>query len=166
MICCLFLGAIWGLIACPAHAGSSQEDKRTETRIIRLPGSSDWTNTGVILQASDQVTISASGRICFSGNEKRSCVDADGWNVVNYPESWPEDAEYCCDPEADVNHAALIGNTGGSAFFIGRKLTFSGREGSLFVGINDCSLTGEHFPNRGTLKVLITIEHDAVPLRK
>ncbi len=63
-----------------------------------------------------------------------------------------------------VNHAALIANVGHPDFLVGRRLTFSGKEGTLYIGINDCTFKGE-YSNTGEFSVVIVVERGVVPQR-
>ena len=135
---------------------------RKEKRIVHVRGDRAWTNTGIRLRPQDRVTLTATGKVCFSNEEKQSCVDADGWGVQSYATSWPDNCNSCDDPIKDANHAALIANVGHPDFLVGRHLTFSGKDGTLYLGINDCSFKGDYH-NSGAFNVVIIIERDAVP---
>jgi len=135
-----------------------------EQKIVRIKGNQDWVNTGIRLLPEDRVTIKATGKVCFSNGEKASCVDADGWGVHDYANSWPDNWNYCDDPMPTINHAALIANVGHPDFLVGRRLTFSGKEGTLYIGINDCTFKGE-YSNTGEFSVVIVIERGVVPQR-
>ncbi len=152
----LFLGVL-GLQA--KHAPKHQ---KKETRIVKIMGDSSWVNTGVRVRPKDIVTIKASGKVYFN-NEGQSGVSPDGWDVSDYGNSWPYNWNYCDDPETGMNHAALIGNIGHDNFFIGKKLTFSKKNGTLYLGINDCTLKKpEDFKNSGKFTVIITIVKNGI----
>jgi hypothetical protein len=152
--------AVFGTAA--VVAGPPPKPPRKEQRIIAVSGAKQWVNTGIRLGPRDRVTVSATGKVCFSNGEKASCVDPDGWGVGDYPKSWPYNWNYCDDPVGTFNHAALIANVGASDFLVGRRLTFSGKDGVLYLGINDCTFTGDYH-NTGEFSVVVVIEHDAVP---
>ncbi len=96
--------------------------------------------------------------MCFHGESSAACVDANGWNVSNYEEDWPNDYDECFDPIKDANHAALIANLGSADFFVGTKKEFKGKEGVLYLGINDCSFTQpEELQNTGQFEVFIKV---------
>ncbi len=135
-----------------------------EQKIVRLRGDQAWLNTGLRLRPQDRVTIKVTGKVCFSNGEKTSCVDAGGWNVNSYASSWAYNFNYCDDPLRSVNHAAVIANVGHPDFLVGRRLVFSGKDGALYVGINDCSFKGEYH-NTGEFSVLIVVERNVVPKR-
>jgi len=151
------------LLAAPyAAAQHAPRPPKKERRIVRIRGDQGWLNTGIRLRARDRVTLEATGKVCFSNGEKASCVGPDGWDVRTYTTSWPDNRNACDDPMPAVNHAALIANVGHPDFFVGRHLTFSGKDGTLYLGINDCSLRGD-YANTGEFSVVIVIERDAVP---
>ncbi len=135
-----------------------------EQKILPVKGNQGWVNTGIRLLPEDRVTIKATGKVCFSNGEKASCVDADGWGVRDYGTSWPDNWNYCDDPMPAVNHAALIANVGHPDFLVGRRLTFSGKEGTLYLSVNDCTLKGEYW-NNGEFSVIVIVERGVVPQR-
>lgn len=160
----LLLAAIASVFLPFAVAGHPPKPPKKETKIFNISGSKQWLNTGIRLRPQDRVTIKATGKVCFSNGEKPSCVDPTGWNVRDYGNSWPYNHNYCDDPEKGLNHAALIANVGNPNFLVGRRLVFSGKNGTLYIGINDCTMTGE-FGNTGSFSVTVTIERDVVPQR-
>jgi hypothetical protein len=145
---------------------AAQEKKprppQVEQKVVVVLGDQAWTDTGLTLKPQDRVTITASGKVCFSGNHPESCVGPEGWNRQDYERDWPGDYYHCNDPLPSVNHAALIGGIENNNFFVGKNLTFHGKRGQLFLGINDCSLTGEH-SNTGEFSAVIKVERNAVP---
>ena len=145
-----------------AAAQHTPRPPKKEQKIVRIRGNQAWLNTGLRLRPQDRVTIKATGKVCFSNDEKQSCVDPDGWGVKNYATSWPDNANYCDDPIKSANHAALIANVGHPDFVVGRHLTFSGKDGTLYLGINDCTFKGPYH-NSGEFSVVIVVERDAVP---
>jgi len=155
--------ALAALLAAPfAAAQHAPRPPKKEQRMVRIRGDQGWLNTGIRLRSQDRVTIRAAGKVCFSHGEKESCVDPDGWNVQSYATSWPDNWNACDDPMKSVNHAALIANVGHPDFLVGRHLTFSRKDGTLYLGINDCSLKGQYY-NTGEFSVVIVIERGAVP---
>ena len=130
-----------------------------EEKIVIIKSTDDWKNTKIKLYPQDKVTIRASGQICFSSQYCNDAkVDADGWDKNTYQADWPGDYAYCFDSLRQVNHAALIGNVGSDDFFIGKNANFTGKDGVLYLGINDCSLTGD-FGNSGQFEVFISVKH-------
>lgn len=131
--------------------------KKKETKIVKVEGNRGWVNTGIRLRPQDRVTIKASGSVCFSGGEAQSCVGPDGWRHATYAASWPDNLNYCDDPLPDANHAALVANVGNSDFAIGKRKNFSGKNGILYLGVNDCSLKGKHYYNTGSFLATVTV---------
>jgi hypothetical protein len=130
-----------------------------EEKMVLIKGTDDWTNTNIRLYPKDKVTIKATGDSCFSTQYcNDASVNADGWNQESYCDDWPGDCMHCDDPLMTVNHAALIGNVGNDDFFIGKEAKFSGKDGFLYIGINDCTLT-ENYPNSGQFEVFISVKH-------
>lgn len=130
-----------------------------EEKMVIVKATDDWKNTKIRIYPQDEVTIRAAGKICFSTEYCHAAtVDADGWNWNTYKEDFPGDYSYCFDPLKEANHAALIGNTGSDVFFIGKEANFTGKDGVLYLGINDCTLT-ENYPNSGQYEVFISVKH-------
>ena len=130
-----------------------------EEKMVIVKGTDDWKNTKIRLYPNDKVTIRATGEICFSTAYcEAATVDADGWDWNTYPEDFAGDYSYCFDPLQQVNQAALIGNVGSDDFFIGKDANFTGKDGVLYLGINDCTLT-ENYPNSGQFEVFISVKH-------
>jgi len=150
------------LLTAPCAIAQHPRPPKKEQRIVRIHGDQAWLNTGIRLRPQDRVTLKATGKVCFSNGEKASCVDPDGWGVQSYPTSWPDNWNYCDDPMTNVNHAALIANVGHPDFLVGRHLTFSGKDGALYLGINDCTFKGM-YSNTGEFSIVIVVERDAVP---
>ncbi len=127
--------------------------------MVVIKGTDDWKNTRIRLYPNDKVTIRTSGEVCFSTEYcNDAVVDADGWDWNTYQADWPGDYAYCFDPLRQVNHAALIGNVGSDDFFIGKDANFTGKDGVLYLGINDCTLT-DNFANSGQWEVFISVKH-------
>ena len=149
----LLLVGTTGIVSAADHAPKL---KKKETKIVKIEGNKGWVNTGIRLRPQDRVTIKASGSVCFSNKEAQSCVDPNGWQNASYATSWPDNLNYCDDPMRKANHAALIANVGHSDFFIGKQKSFSGKDGTLYLGVNDCSLTGKYY-NTGSFLATITV---------
>ncbi len=148
-----------------ALTAAQEKDKpkvpKIEQKVVRVPGNQAWTDTGIALRPQDKVTITASGRVCFAGDITESCVGPDGWGG-NYQTDWPGDYAYCFDPLPTVNHAALIGGIENNNFFVGRNLTFKDKNGRLYLGINDCTFTGDYY-NSGEFSAIVKVERNAFP---
>ena len=149
------------LFLLPTMVVKSQDKKPPSNVIVKtiiIKGSDDWINTEIKIKPKDVVYIKAKGNVCFHGESSAACVDANGWNVSNYEEDWPNDYDECFDPIKDANHAALIANLGSADFFVGTKKEFKGKEGVLYLGINDCSFTQpEELQNTGQFEVFIKV---------
>lgn len=145
---------------------ATQEKKPPPDKIIKkevtIEGNKTWVNTGLAVKPKDRVTIIATGQVCFSNGDPDSGVDPDGYQGEHgiYKEGWPGDYLQCDDPLQNENHASLLADIG-SMFFVGKQKVFSGKSGFLYLGINDCSLTGD-FYNTGEFKVLIKIEKNVI----
>ncbi|NOZ13199.1 MAG: hypothetical protein GXO69_06065 [Acidobacteria bacterium] len=142
-----------------AQAKHAPKRQKQETKIVKIRGNQAWVNTGLRIYPQDTVKIKASGKVYFN-KEGQSGVSPNGWPVSSYSKSWPDNWNYCDDPEPGMNHAALIGNVGHPNFFIGRQHTFSGKNGTLYIGINDCTLNGM-YKNSGQFIVTITVTRGA-----
>ena len=139
-----------------SRMGNAQKPK-VEQKIMLIPGNKDMTPTGFTVHEKDQVTIKASGYIYFSDGKAQSKVDPDGWARGNYIADWGDNANFCDDPLMDENHAALIADVDGEKFPIGKEASFVGKAGLLYLGINDCTFTGD-FYNTGQFSVVISIK--------
>lgn len=128
-----------------------------EKKEFNIEGNVAWQNTGIRLKPTDKVTITAKGTVCFSNGDPDSGVSPNGWAVGNYMGDWPNDYLQCDDPLPLANHAALIANVGNDDFVIGQNKTFTGKDGFLYLGINDCSLKGNCY-NSGSFKGVITVQ--------
>ena len=143
-------------------AATAQEKRLSQPNVLKkqvtVKGNEAWLNTGLTVKPGDKVTITATGKVCFSNGDEDSCVDADGYKDEHgpYNDGWPGDYLQCDDPLPNENHAALIADIG-EMFFIGKEKSFTGKNGFLYLGINDCSLTGD-FYNTGEFVVTIKIE--------
>jgi hypothetical protein len=135
---------------------------KAEQKVMLIQGNKDWTNTGFTIGPRDLVTVTASGRVYFSDGAKESGVGPEGWDRNNYAQAFPEDANYCDDPLMTENHAALIADVNNVRFLLGPELTFHGKEGLFYLGINDCTFTDSYY-NTGQFSVVIKVERNAVP---
>jgi len=147
-------GASVGLLS---HLAAQAPKKApAEQRIILVAGNDPWTETDIVIYPQDKVTFKATGKVCFSGNAKESCMGPAGWPRQDYGNSWPGDYNECEDTMSDANHGSLIGSIGGSAFYIGPQMTIEDMEGELKLGINDCAFDGD-FGNSGEFSVVVSI---------
>jgi hypothetical protein len=134
-------------------------------KIVVVQGNQEWTPTGITLAPGDKVTLQASGKVYFCGGAAQSGVGPEGWPRSSYAGTWPDDYNHCADPIDQGNHAALIADVNGQKFYVGPSHTFSGKSGLLYLGINDCSLTGPLY-NSGQFSVTLKVERNAVPVAK
>jgi hypothetical protein len=148
-------------------AAQSVPQPKIAQKTVAVPGNRDFTNTGYTIGPNDRVTISASGTVRFSAGADASAVGPNGWPRNTYANSWPDDYNACADPleEPAAGHAALIADVNGERFVIGTNRTFSGKDGLLYLGINDCSFTGG-VHNTGQFSANVKVERDAVGIRK
>ena len=132
-------------------------------KVFVIPANRDWSDTGFVLKPADKVIIKASGRVYF--NERSdSIVGSNGLNG-DYKTLRPEDSAACADPLPKESHGALIAKINNEVFKLGSSVTFSGKEGRLYLGINDCTLTGK-LGNSGLFGVNVKIERDAPAAKK
>jgi len=146
------------LIVLPAIILNAQKKPNIEEKMIVIQGDEGWKNTGVKIKPKDKVTIMAKGTVLFSDGNKLSGVTPDGMPLEEYENNWPLDYLECADPMPQTNHAALIGNLGNEDFLIGDETSFVAKEGTLYLGINDCTLKGKLY-NSGQFEVYIKVEH-------
>jgi len=141
-----------------AQEGSGDVKPPTQeiNKLIVIKGNEGWKNTGIEIRPTDKVIISAQGKVFFSAGSMQSEVTPDGLNQMQYKLKWSGDAELCDDPIKNVNHAALIAEVGKGTFMVGGSKRFNGKNGKLYLGINDCSLTGQYH-NTGKFIVNIKI---------
>lgn len=133
-------------------------------RIMVIAGNRALTSAGVTLGPNDSVTVTGGGRVYFSAGKAQSGTGPAGWARGSYAPDWPEDCNACDDPIMDAGHAALIAEVNGEKFYVGPNSTFSGKEGLLYFGINDCTFAGE-FHNTGQFNITFTVRRNAVPHR-
>jgi len=149
------------LLVLPAMIVKSQKKKpppNVEEKMIVIQGDEGWTNTGIKIKRKDKVTIKAEGTVYFSDGHDLSDVNPNGMPQDIYARDWEFDAQYCDDPMPQTNHASLIGNLGNEDFLIGKEFSFGGKEGMLYLGINDCTLKDKLY-NTGKFEVYIRVEH-------
>jgi hypothetical protein len=124
----LVIGGVVAFLAFGSGGGGS-EATRSVTRVA-VPGTVQWTDTGVTLNKGDEVTITATGSVF--GAQGGAPAGPDGY--VNQPDLH----QYNAISEGD--HAGLIAKVAvaGTAFVVGASRRFtSDSDGQLFLGIND-----------------------------
>lgn len=132
-------------------------------KVVTIPGNKAWTNTGIKVWPQDSITITASGFVSFSNESSDSKVGPNGYAAPDngdaqeyYKNDYAGDYAYCGDPYEQWRHAALIGEVGSSKFLVGTKRVLKGKNGFLYLGINDCSFTGKYY-NTGSFKAIIKV---------
>jgi hypothetical protein len=138
---------------------------KVEQKIMSVPGNKNFTNTGFSIGPGDRVTITATGKVYFCEGAAASEVGPDGWPRSTFGNTWIDDYNFCADPLETIGHAALIADINNDKLLIGSKKIFSGKNGLLYLGINDCSFTGPWY-NTGQFNVIIKVERNAVPFQK
>jgi len=137
--------------------GQTPRPGPVDKRIVAVPGNQPWTPTELLLLEKDKVTLTATGKVCFSAGDPQSCQGPEGWGRSQYAADWPFDANFCDDPHPQFNHAMLIGKVGDEVFPVGASEVFVGRSGPLELGINDCTFSGEYH-NTGAYSVIIRVD--------
>ena len=113
---------------------------------VKVPGSVQWTDTGMVLKPGDEVAITATGSVFSS-------PDA---TVPAGPDGYPDPALHQFNLIASGDHAGLIARVGddGVPFPAGASARFtSGLSGHLFLGINDAGVDN----NRGEFEAKVTV---------
>lgn len=132
-------------------------------KIVTIPGNKAWTNTGIKVGPKDSITITASGFVSFSNGTSGSKVGPNGYPAPKkghpldyFIHDYSGDHAYCGTPYTQWRHAALIGEVGSSKFLVGTKKVLKGKNGFLYLGINDCSFTDQYY-NTGSFKAIIKV---------
>jgi len=136
----------------PSPTTPASHPARTYTQAV--PGSQEWTDTGIAVQAGDQLTISASGEIYVGATSASEgpagisgCTPA-----VTYP---AQSAQF---PVPSLTCWSLIARIGGGApFEVGGGTEVTATSGDLYLGINGDSFTG----NSGSWSATITVRSPA-----
>jgi eukaryotic-like serine/threonine-protein kinase len=133
---------------------SSPTSAPAKTYTQAVPGSQEWTDTGVAVQAGDQLTISASGEIYVGAT---SASEGPAGNpgctpAVSFP---AQSAQF---PAPSLTCWSLIARIGGGApFEVGSAAQLTATSGDLYLGINGDSFTG----NSGSWSATITVRSPA-----
>ena len=116
---------------------------------VLVPGTEQWTDTGISLSIGDTVSIEADGT-----------MTPDVYNEALYgPDGVPDRPSvriYNVEGLEEQNHNSLIGRIGevGAPFPVGSQLQFIvDTEGRLFLGINDTDVAN----NAGVFTVMVTV---------
>jgi len=128
---------------------SSGSDTATSAPVsVVVPGTEQWTDTGIDLSINDTVLIEADGTI----------TPSTGNVPLNGPNGNPSATARVFNVEGleEANHAGLIGRIGeaGAPFHVGDQLlSTADTEGRLFLGINDRDVAN----NAGEFTATITV---------
>ncbi len=119
---------------------------RGVTREVAVRGNAAWTDTGLDVQAQQQLVVNAAGELVANPENRTS---PDGFVAR------PEWRKYNVVPEAP--HMALIGRIGtdGRPFLVGAAFRAPApASGRLFLGINDRDTAN----NKGTFTATVTVK--------
>ena len=129
---------------------SSESDTATSAPVsVVVPGTEQWTDTGIDLSVDDRVLIEADGAITPSKGD----VPLYGPDGVS---DRPSARQFNVEGVKEANHAGLIGRIGeaGAPFVVGSQLlSEADTEGRLFLGINDTGVGN----NDGEFTATITV---------
>jgi serine/threonine-protein kinase len=117
-------------------------------KTVNVSGQVPWTNTGIVLQANDDVSITATGTVFPNTGNRALAATPDG--VPNHPEI----RQFNLIPNTD--HSGLIGRVGdaGAPFVVGHAAHIhASTAGALFLGINDVGLDN----NGGAFAATVTV---------
>jgi hypothetical protein len=141
----LLISAIIALALVAAACGSGESSAPVS---VVVPGTEQWTDTGIDLSIDDMVSIEADGEITPSTPH----VPLHGPNGLLDPAA----RRFNVEGLEEANHAGLIGRIGeaGAPFQVGSQLLSKvDTEGRLFLGIND----GDVGNNAGEFTATITV---------
>jgi hypothetical protein len=144
-------------------AAQTNTDPKMEQKVFVVYADKDWLSTGFVLKTGDRVTVRSNGRIYF--NERQDSIVGPNGLDGDYKTLRPQDFAACQDPLPKESHGCLLAKVNSEVFKLGLSTTFSGREGALSLGVNDCTLTGK-LGNSGVFGVNVKIERDAVAAKK
>jgi serine/threonine-protein kinase len=140
---------IVGAVLAFALTRSSGTKKTTiGPKTVNVSGQVAWTNTGIALQANDDVSITATGTVFPNKANRALAATPDG--VANHPEI----RQFNVVPNTD--HSGLIGRVGdaGTPFVVGHAGNFhASTAGTLFLGVNDVGVDN----NDGAFTATITV---------
>ena len=134
----------------PSSAAPTPSSQPSSTYSRAVPGSTEWTDTGITVQAGDRLTITAAGEIYVSA---ASANEGPGGNPACTPyTTYPaQSAQF---PAPGLPCWSLIGRIGGGApFEVGGSAQLTATSGDLYLGVNDDSFTG----NSGSWSATITV---------
>jgi hypothetical protein len=142
--------AVVALVVGFVVVGGGGDDTATSAPVsVVVPGTEQWTDTGIDLSIGDSVLIEADGAITPSKGDV-PLHGPDG--VPNRPDA----RVFNLEGVEEANHNSLIGRIGesGALFLVGSQLQFeAGTEGRLFLGMNDTGVGN----NAGEFTATITM---------
>ena len=129
-------------------AGCGSRESSAPVSVV-VPGTEQWTDTGIDLSIDDTISIEADGEITPSTND----VPLHGPDGV--PDR-PDARVFNVEGVEEANHNSLIGRIGkdGAPFQVGSQLqSKADTDGRLFLGINDVDVAN----NGGEFTATITV---------
>lgn len=131
--------------AAPGVRGDATRTSRM-TREIFVDSRTQWTDTGVYVQAGDVVTVDASGTIRMSNDDSDTATPAGSVKGRRASRA----------PLRDSPAGALIFRVGSAVRFVGANGSIAAPvSGQLFLGVND-----DHFSdNSGDYRVMLSIDN-------
>jgi hypothetical protein len=136
--------------AAPTPSGQPPSSQPPSTQRRAVPGSTEWTDTGITVRAGDQLSITAAGQVYVSAV---SANEGPGGNpaCTPYPTYPAQSGQF---PAPDLPCWSLIGRIGsGTPFEVGSSTQLTAASGDLYLGVNDDSFTG----NSGSWSATITV---------
>jgi hypothetical protein len=138
----------------PSAAPTPSATAPASTYTRAVPGSQEWTDTGITVQAGQQLTITASGEIYAAATSaSESPAGISGCTPAGtYP---ARSAQF---PAPSLTCWSLIARIGGGApFEVGSSAQLTATSGDLYLGINGDSFAG----NSGSWSAAITVRSRA-----
>ena len=133
----------------PAATPTPSATAPASTYTRAVPGSQEWTDTGIIVQAGQQLTITAAGEIYVGATSaSESPAGIPGCTpAASYP---AQSAQF---PAPSLTCWSLIARIGdGAPFEVGSSAQLTATSGDLYLGINGDSFAG----NSGSWSATIT----------
>ena len=124
----------------PAAAPTPSATAPASTYTRAVPGSQEWTDTGIIVQAGQQLTITAAGEIYVGATSaSESPAGIPGCTpAASYP---AQSAQF---PAPSLTCWSLIARIGdGAPFEVGSSAQLTATSGDLYLGINGDSFAGD-----------------------
>ena len=138
----------------PSATASTPASQPASTDTRAVPGSQEWTDTGITVQAGQQLTITASGEIYVGATSaSESPAGLPGCTpAVSYP---AQSAQF---PAPSLTCWSLIARIGaGAPFEVGGSAQLTATSGDLYLGVNGDSFAA----NSGSWSATITVRSRA-----